>query len=252
MTDSPIRTLVTRWRDDAGATYRSWFLWEERLKNFRSIRRGLALVALEIEAGTFGNAYRDSSLETVVESVPSSATSSEAPITPSSGRRSSASPASTRTARTSSRSGASSTAARAATTRPACSPQSGCSTPAPSSHVAQEQLRPAERPRRSLRRAHHDRRPHAPEAEATRTLLPSRHHRDQRTWNQLPGSHAINPVNGYIGIVVVPLLVGAGRLNVPRVRGGTRTAEVELMTLRHPARRRRPEGERLIARLHRM
>ena len=64
-----MRALVARWRQDAGGTYRSWFLWEERLKNFRSIRRGIAQVVNEIEAGTFGNVYRGSSLETVVHSV---------------------------------------------------------------------------------------------------------------------------------------------------------------------------------------
>jgi type II restriction enzyme len=68
MTD-PVRDLITRWRDDAGATFRTWFLWEERLKNFRSIRRGLAQVVAEIEGGTFGNVYKGSSLETVVGSI---------------------------------------------------------------------------------------------------------------------------------------------------------------------------------------
>jgi type II restriction enzyme len=65
----PVRALISRWRDDPGATYRTWFLWEERLKNFRSIRRGLAQVVREIEAGTFGNVYKGSSLETVVGSI---------------------------------------------------------------------------------------------------------------------------------------------------------------------------------------
>ena len=64
-----IRLLVTRWRNDAGATYRTWFLWDERLKNFRSIRRGLQTVIDEIEEGRFGSAYRGSSLETVVSSI---------------------------------------------------------------------------------------------------------------------------------------------------------------------------------------
>lgn len=64
-----IRELIARWRDDPGGTYRSWFLWDERLKNFRSIRRGLALVVEEMEAGTFGSAYKGSSLETVVGSI---------------------------------------------------------------------------------------------------------------------------------------------------------------------------------------
>ncbi|WP_114227233.1 MULTISPECIES: type II restriction endonuclease [Sphingomonas] len=64
-----IRRLIANWRDDPGATYRSWFLWDERLKNFRSIRRGISQVVGEIERGAFGVAYRGSSLETVVHSV---------------------------------------------------------------------------------------------------------------------------------------------------------------------------------------
>ena len=64
-----VRELIVRWREDPAATYRSWFLWDERLKNFRSIRRGIAQVVAEIEAGRFGVAYRGSSLETVVHSV---------------------------------------------------------------------------------------------------------------------------------------------------------------------------------------
>jgi type II restriction enzyme len=67
--DSLVRRLISRWRDDPGATYRSWFLWDERLKNFRSIRRGIGQVVGEIERGVFGVAYRGSSLETVVHSV---------------------------------------------------------------------------------------------------------------------------------------------------------------------------------------
>lgn len=69
ITSDALKTLLTRWREDAGSTYRTWFLWEERLKNFRSIRRGLAAVVTDIERGTFGTAYRGSSLETVVHSV---------------------------------------------------------------------------------------------------------------------------------------------------------------------------------------
>ncbi len=64
-----VRDLISRWREDAGGTHRTWFLWEERLKNFRSIRRGLEEVVAEIEAGTFGNTYKESSLETVVHSI---------------------------------------------------------------------------------------------------------------------------------------------------------------------------------------
>lgn len=69
ISDDPIRVLLQRWREDTGGAYRTWFLWEERIKNFRSIRRGLQEVVAEIEAGTFGNTYRGSSLETVVHSI---------------------------------------------------------------------------------------------------------------------------------------------------------------------------------------
>src|SRR5574341_1133442 len=65
----PLRMLLARWKADPNATYQTWFLWEDRLKNFRSIRRGIAEVVAEIEAGTFGNAYKGSSLETVVGSI---------------------------------------------------------------------------------------------------------------------------------------------------------------------------------------
>ena len=65
----PIETLICKWRDDLHGTYRSWFLWEERLKNFRSIRRGVLQVVSEIENNQFGNCYRGSALETVVRSI---------------------------------------------------------------------------------------------------------------------------------------------------------------------------------------
>ncbi|MBY0512214.1 MAG: type II restriction endonuclease [Rhodospirillaceae bacterium] len=64
-----LRILIERWRNDPNSTYRTWFLWEERLKNFRSIRRGIAQVVEEIEAGRFGNVYKGSSLETIVGSI---------------------------------------------------------------------------------------------------------------------------------------------------------------------------------------
>jgi len=67
--DDPLLALIARWREDPGGTYQTWFLWEERLKNFRSIRRGIAQVVAEMEEGTFGNVYKGSSLETVVGSI---------------------------------------------------------------------------------------------------------------------------------------------------------------------------------------
>lgn len=64
-----LQPLIERWKSDTHSTYSSWFLWDERLKNFRSIRRGISQVVMEIKDGSFGNAYRDSSLETVVHSI---------------------------------------------------------------------------------------------------------------------------------------------------------------------------------------
>ena len=61
--------LIRHWRNDEAGTYRTWFLWDARIKNFRSIRRGLQEVMAEIKADTFGNAYRGSSLETVLDSI---------------------------------------------------------------------------------------------------------------------------------------------------------------------------------------
>lgn len=67
--NAPLESLILRWKEDAQGTYRSWFLWDERLKNFRSIRRGIQVVVDEIEAGKFGSLYKGSSLEIVVGSI---------------------------------------------------------------------------------------------------------------------------------------------------------------------------------------
>lgn len=64
-----MKPLLSLWRDDPGGTYRTWFLWKDRLRNFGVIRRGLAEVVREIQAGTFGNLYRGSALEPVVKSI---------------------------------------------------------------------------------------------------------------------------------------------------------------------------------------
>jgi type II restriction enzyme len=68
-TSPDVRPLLQQWRDDPEGTYRTWFLWEARLKNFRSIRTGIEKVVEEIKDGSFGSAYKGSSLETVVGSI---------------------------------------------------------------------------------------------------------------------------------------------------------------------------------------
>jgi len=67
--EAAVRALVSRWRQDPGGTYQTWFLWPERLKNFRSLRRGIEQVSATIEAGTFGTVYQGSALETVLHGV---------------------------------------------------------------------------------------------------------------------------------------------------------------------------------------
>ena len=55
--EAVLAPVFERWHQDAGSTYRNWFHWEERLKNVRSIRRGLQAVVQEIETGAFGNTF---------------------------------------------------------------------------------------------------------------------------------------------------------------------------------------------------
>jgi type II restriction enzyme len=69
MDEKLIEELLRRWRDDSRGAYQNWFLWQDRLKNFRSIRRGVQQVADEIKSGHFGVVYKGSSLETVVHSI---------------------------------------------------------------------------------------------------------------------------------------------------------------------------------------
>ncbi|NDL64047.1 type II restriction endonuclease [Acerihabitans arboris] len=69
MNEDAVRLLIERWRNDPAGTYQSWFLWDQRIKNFRSIRRGITQVVGEIERGVFGNQYRGSSLETIGHSI---------------------------------------------------------------------------------------------------------------------------------------------------------------------------------------
>jgi type II restriction enzyme len=69
MSPEILRKLIEAWRADVGGTYRTWFLWNERLKNFRSIRRGIGEVVKEIAENSFGNVYKGSSLEIVIGSI---------------------------------------------------------------------------------------------------------------------------------------------------------------------------------------
>jgi len=53
--NGPLRTLIARWRDDPGGAFRNWFLWAERLKTFRSIRRYSDLREHRLQMARFGS-----------------------------------------------------------------------------------------------------------------------------------------------------------------------------------------------------
>ena len=64
------RKIVASYRIDPESVYNTWFINStERLKAFRSIRRGVQQVVDEIRAGRFGNDFRGSSLEFVLNCI---------------------------------------------------------------------------------------------------------------------------------------------------------------------------------------
>lgn len=59
--------IVERYKQDQESVYNTWFIGsEERLKAFRSIRRGVAVVVDDIKRGSFPNDFKGSSLEFVL------------------------------------------------------------------------------------------------------------------------------------------------------------------------------------------
>lgn len=65
-----MENIIRRYKDDSESVYNTWFVNnDERLKAFRFIRKSLVKVIAEIEAGTFGNDFKGSSLETVITAI---------------------------------------------------------------------------------------------------------------------------------------------------------------------------------------
>ena len=59
--------LIKRYKENPDLVYNTWFVNnEERLKAFRSIRRGVIQVIRDIKEGTFPNDFKGSSLEFVL------------------------------------------------------------------------------------------------------------------------------------------------------------------------------------------
>lgn len=66
----PLLDLVQRYKADPESVYNTWFVsGEERLKAFRSIRRGVRDTVDAIAAGTFGNDFKGSALEIVLSAI---------------------------------------------------------------------------------------------------------------------------------------------------------------------------------------
>ena len=64
------QTLVRQYKTDPESVYNTWFVNnEERLKAFRSIRRGVMQVVSDIKGGRFGNDFKGSSLEFVLNCI---------------------------------------------------------------------------------------------------------------------------------------------------------------------------------------
>lgn len=69
-TTEDLGEVVGRYRNDPESVYNTWFIRSpERLKAFRSIRRGVMEVVKAIREGSFGNDFKGSPLETVLQSI---------------------------------------------------------------------------------------------------------------------------------------------------------------------------------------
>ncbi len=67
MSADPLARLIDEYKQNPDLTYHTWFLHnEDRLKAFRSIRRGVLQVISDIKDGSFPNDFKGSSLEFVL------------------------------------------------------------------------------------------------------------------------------------------------------------------------------------------
>ena len=70
MDKTTITQLITQYKLDPESVYNTWFIGgEERMKAFRSIRRGVRDTVDSIVAGTFGNDFKGSPLEVVLSAI---------------------------------------------------------------------------------------------------------------------------------------------------------------------------------------
>jgi type II restriction enzyme len=70
MDNSTLMQLIPQYKLDPESVYNTWFVGgEERMKAFRSIRRGVRDTVESISAGTFGNDFKGSPLEVVLQAI---------------------------------------------------------------------------------------------------------------------------------------------------------------------------------------
>lgn len=70
MTTTNLNQLVNRYKNDSESVYNTWFIENEtRMKAFRSIRRGVINIIDSIKEGTFGNDFKGSPLEFVLNCI---------------------------------------------------------------------------------------------------------------------------------------------------------------------------------------
>ena len=68
--NSDLNDLIDKYRSDNESVFNTWFINnDERLKAFRSIRRGVQSVINDIKNKEFGNDYKGSSLEFVLNCI---------------------------------------------------------------------------------------------------------------------------------------------------------------------------------------
>ena len=70
MDKTALSNLISRYKSDPESVYNTWFVGgEERMKAFRAIRRGVRDTVDSIVAGTFGNDFKGSPLEVVLNAI---------------------------------------------------------------------------------------------------------------------------------------------------------------------------------------
>jgi len=68
--ESELKKIIGKYKSDNESVYHSWFINnDERLKAFRTIKKGVADVIRDIKNGNFGNDFKGSSLELVLNCI---------------------------------------------------------------------------------------------------------------------------------------------------------------------------------------